>query len=155
MSVITDEEKKMHGLAAIWHILGQDRLHEKLQTRLEAHDYLMSHGLPFSAIKSLSGVIHIDLNKKSEEVFGLGYKTIQRRAQKHHLPWKEATMVFRIAEVVIQAIDAFGDRDKAVRWINKPCRALNNKTPVALINDDVGRGLVEDVLGQIKYGLYS
>lgn len=155
MNVTAEEREKSHGLAAIWHILGQDRLHDKYQTRLEAHDYLVTHGLPFTAIKSLSGVIRVDLYKDGEEVFGLGGKTIQRRALKHRLPTEEATMVFRFAEVVLQAIDAFDDREKAVRWMRKPCRALNNKIPLFLLHDDVGRGLVEDLLGQIKYGLYS
>ncbi len=155
MSVTIEEKNKIHGLAAIWHILGQDRLYGKVQTKLAAHDYLLAHGLPFTAIKSLSAIIHVDLKKEGKAVFGLGGKTIQRRALKHHLSTDEATMVFRFAEVVFQAIDAFGDREKAVRWMRKPCKALNNKTPLFLLQDDIGRGLVEDVLGQIRYGLYS
>ncbi len=149
------EKVKLHGLAATWHLLGQDRLYEKYQTRLAAFNYLNAHSLPFNAMKSLSGVVRVELRKEGTKVFGLEQRTILRRSKAARLPHEEASALFRIAEVVVKAIDAFDDQDKAIRWMRKPCRALENNVPLFLLRDDVGRGLVEDVLGQIKYGLYS
>jgi putative toxin-antitoxin system antitoxin component (TIGR02293 family) len=104
---------------------------------------------------ALSDAMHIDLSKEGSAVFGLEPRTIARRKQANKLEKGEAAMLFRIAEVVDKAIDAFDDRDKAVRWLQKPCRALSNKIPLHLMRDDIGRSLVEEVLGQIKFGLYS
>lgn len=154
MRVIKKLEES-YDLTGVCHILGQKRLCKRWQSRFDARNYLVSNGLPFNALKSLSAFVHTDLRKEGRVVFGLGEKTISRREKEHKLKFKEASMVFRMAEVVFQAVDAFDDKEKAVRWLNKPCRVLNNEIPLRLLHDDVGRGLVEDVLGQIKYGIYS
>jgi len=153
MATVADE--KEHGLSAVWLLLGQERLKRKYRTRLEAHDFLMEHGLPFKAMTALSGAMRIDLTKEGAAVFGLEPRTIARRKRANRLEKGEAAMLFRIAEVVDKAVDAFDDKDRAMRWLQKPCRALNNKAPLHLMRDDIGRSLVEEVLGQIKFGLYS
>lgn len=143
------------GMEAIWRILGQETSHSKHRTRLEVHDYLLNHRLPFEAIQNLSNVLNIDLFKNGPGVFGIGARTLARRRQSGRLLPQESIMVFLMAGAVVEAVDAFDDIDKAIRWFHKPCRSLRGNIPLYMLRDDLGRGLIGDVLGQIKYVLYS
>jgi putative toxin-antitoxin system antitoxin component (TIGR02293 family) len=48
----------------------------------------------------------------------------------------------------------FGDRDKAMIWLNSPCYALGNKVPMQLIDTTEGRELVLTTLGHIEHGIF-
>lgn len=88
-------------------------------------------------------------NKKKVEVF---HSPITSEESLAFLRSLGARKVDDFDNVISEAIDDF---EKAFRWLGKPCKALNNKTPLSLLNDDVGRKQVKEVLGQIKYGLFS
>jgi putative toxin-antitoxin system antitoxin component (TIGR02293 family) len=151
-------KESLPGISMVWIVLGykvKSGIVKKANTTYEVRNWLLHNNLPFKAVKSLSDTIKIDLRKDGKAVFGLGEKTIQRRESKRYMQDDESTMVFRIAEVVVKAIDAFDDKEKAVRWLHKPCIALNNEIPLYMLRDDLGRKLVEDVLAQIKYGIFS
>ena len=60
-----------------------------------------------------------------------------------------------LAPVLARAIEVFGNSEKATRWMERPNRALSQKTPVQMLSTPAGRKEVEELLGRIEYGVYS
>ena len=57
--------------------------------------------------------------------------------------------------VSAHAGEVFGNRRKALWWLSEPHPALNNQTPFAAIQPPEGLALVEDLLGQLQYGIFA
>jgi putative toxin-antitoxin system antitoxin component (TIGR02293 family) len=47
----------------------------------------------------------------------------------------------------------FGAADPAAAWLRRPNRSLQNEAPIRILDTDAGARQVEDVLGQIEYGV--
>jgi len=61
----------------------------------------------------------------------------------------------QIAEVIAKGSKVFGGRDRFLAWMNHPNKALNNKTPMSLLNSKFGTNMVLDELGRIEHGVFS
>lgn len=61
----------------------------------------------------------------------------------------------QIAEVIAKGSRVFEGRDKFLAWMNHPNQALNNQTPMSLLDSKFGRGMVLDELGRIEHGVFS
>jgi putative toxin-antitoxin system antitoxin component (TIGR02293 family) len=86
-------------------------------------------------------------------VVGISEKTISRKLQAHErLDVVEGDRTMRLAHVTLDAAQAFGDLDKAMRWLRKPNRVLAGEKPIELITTEPGAALVNQVLGTIEYG---
>lgn len=53
-----------------------------------------------------------------------------------------------------RAQEVFGDKDKALRWMGTPVRALNYATPISLLGSKEGAKAVLDVLTRVEHGVY-
>ncbi|MEA2785253.1 MAG: hypothetical protein QOF71_1357 [Candidatus Eremiobacteraeota bacterium] len=58
----------------------------------------------------------------------------------------------RIAAGTREAVQAFGDLEKAARWLRKPNGALGGAKPIELLATAHGTALVRQILGIIEYG---
>lgn len=59
-----------------------------------------------------------------------------------------------IVEVTARAIEVFGTREKALRWLKSPVRSLGDQTPLSLLNSPEGVAQVQDVLGRVEHGVW-
>jgi uncharacterized protein (DUF2384 family) len=59
-----------------------------------------------------------------------------------------------IVEVTARAMEVFGTREKALRWLNTPARSLGDRTPLSLLNTPVGVDQVQDTLGRAEHGVW-
>jgi uncharacterized protein (DUF2384 family) len=59
-----------------------------------------------------------------------------------------------IVEVTARAMEVFGTREKAVRWLNTPVRSLGDRTPLSLLGTPEGVVQVEDTLGRVEHGVW-
>jgi len=80
---------------------------------------------------------------------------LRKRANKQRLSSDESDRLARVARMMVRAEDAFGDRDKAHRWLARPNRALGSNRPFELLDSDAGSQSVEQVLGRIEHGVFS
>ena len=86
-------------------------------------------------------------------VVGISEKTISRKQQgRERLDIVEGDRTMRLAHVTLDAARAFGDLDKAMRWLRKPNRLLAGDKPIDLIATEPGAALVNQALGTIEYG---
>jgi putative toxin-antitoxin system antitoxin component (TIGR02293 family) len=54
-----------------------------------------------------------------------------------------------------QAVDFFGDIEKARAWLKHPQYGLGGAVPLDYAGPETGAREVENLLGQMKYGVYS
>jgi hypothetical protein len=59
-----------------------------------------------------------------------------------------------IVDVTARAIEVFGNREKALRWLKTPVRSLGDRTPISLLNSPDGITQVQDTLGQVEHGIW-
>jgi uncharacterized protein (DUF2384 family) len=59
-----------------------------------------------------------------------------------------------IIEVAARAMEVFGSREKALRWLNTPVRSLGNQRPLSLLNTPEGVAQVQDTLGRVEHGVW-
>ena len=79
----------------------------------------------------------------------------RRRGEKKALTVDEADRLLRVVRVVVGALEALGDSEKARVWLRTPNRALRGEVPIDLLATDIGARMVERVLGRIEHGVYS
>jgi RNA recognition motif-containing protein len=59
-----------------------------------------------------------------------------------------------IVSVTGRAIEVFGAREKAIRWLRTPLPSLSNRTPLSMLKTSDGIEQIEDVLGRIEQGVW-
>jgi hypothetical protein len=59
-----------------------------------------------------------------------------------------------IVEITARAMEVFGTREKALRWLNTPARLLGDRTPLSLIETPEGIAQVQDTLGRVEHGVW-
>jgi putative toxin-antitoxin system antitoxin component (TIGR02293 family) len=86
-------------------------------------------------------------------VVGVSEKTIWRKqSSREALDIVEGDRTMRLANITLEAAQAFGDLEKAMRWLRKPNRVLGLEKPLDLIATEPGVALVRRALGTIEYG---
>jgi putative toxin-antitoxin system antitoxin component (TIGR02293 family) len=66
----------------------------------------------------------------------------------------EPVGIGEVVEVVARALEVFGDRTKALRWLRTPIPSLGDATPQEMLEREGGIEQVEDVLGRIEHGVW-
>jgi putative toxin-antitoxin system antitoxin component (TIGR02293 family) len=82
----------------------------------------------------------------------LSPRSLQRRRAGGRLARHESDRLYRLARIVAVANEYLGDRERALRWLKRPNRALGGIAPVAAIDTELGARQVENILGRIAYG---
>lgn len=96
------------------------------------------------------------LSRREAEHIVIPRRTLAHRKQKgQRLTLEESDRLLRIARVSAQAEEAFGNRDKASRWLRKPNRILKNAVPLELLRTSTGTELVREELIRIQHGIYA
>lgn len=86
-------------------------------------------------------------------VVGVSEKTIWRKqSSREALDIVEGDRTMRLANITLEAAQAFGDLEKAMRWLRKPNRVLGLEKPLELIATEPGVALVRRTIGTIEYG---
>lgn len=59
----------------------------------------------------------------------------------------------RVKRVLSMAIETFGNRDKALVWLRRPCAPLDDEAPLRRLDTEEGARQVETLLGRIAHGI--
>lgn len=57
--------------------------------------------------------------------------------------------------VIALAKRVFGDPTKADRWLREPKQSLGGRTPLEIIDDEVGEQRVREMLYRIEHGMFA
>ena len=86
-------------------------------------------------------------------ILGVSERTVQRkRLHSERLSPTASDRLYRIDRIYDLAVDVFGDGSKAAQWLKRPSRALQNESPLRLLDTDAGTQQVEQELRQIQFG---
>jgi putative toxin-antitoxin system antitoxin component (TIGR02293 family) len=111
-------------------------------------------GLPYASFEALIDKLGL-AREEAAAALHLPQRTIARRKKEKKLQADESDRLLRLARVSAQAVATLGSEEKAVQWLRRPNRALGNRTPLDLIDNDIGTRQVEEVLGRIDHGNIS
>ena len=78
-----------------------------------------------------------------------------RKARKERLTPDESDKLVRLVRVYDLAVRVLGDKEKALYWLSEPKKRFDGRTPVQMLRTDLGGRMVEEVLGQILYGMFA
>ncbi len=114
-------------------------------------EILVERRLPVDSLRALAGQ-----GVEEAEIFALilPRRTLShRRAKGEPLSREESDRAVRLARLVALAEEVFGDEAKAARWLRRPKRRFDGRTPMDLLATEAGARLVEEMLYQIDYGM--
>jgi putative toxin-antitoxin system antitoxin component (TIGR02293 family) len=90
------------------------------------------------------------------DVMGIPRRTLARRKVEGRLKADESDKLLRLARVFGSALDLFsGNREAAVLWLTDINLALGKVTPLEIARTHLGAEEVENLVGQIQYGIIS
>jgi putative toxin-antitoxin system antitoxin component (TIGR02293 family) len=133
--------KEMGGKHALGRALGSDRdLREAIR-----------EGFPPAVVEELMRASGLTLKELASSL-DLSPRSLQRRRRSGRLARFESDRLYRLARIVAHAHQSLGDRERAMRWLKHPNRALGGLAPITAIDTELGARQVENVLGRIAYG---
>jgi putative toxin-antitoxin system antitoxin component (TIGR02293 family) len=112
---------------------------------------LVERRLPASAVRSL-----VASGLSDAEVYGLivPRRTLaHRRAKREPLSREESDKAVRVARITSLAEQTFGESDRAWRWMRKPKRRFQGRTPIEMLATEAGARLVEEMIHQVDDGV--
>ena len=112
---------------------------------------LVERRLPATAIRTL-----VRGGLSDAEVYRLivPRRTLAHRlAKQQPLSNEESDKAVRVARITTMAERAFSDPEKAWRWLRKPKRRFEGRTPIEMLSTEAGARLVEETIIQFEYGM--
>ncbi|HEU0208422.1 MAG TPA: antitoxin Xre/MbcA/ParS toxin-binding domain-containing protein [Candidatus Udaeobacter sp.] len=111
-------------------------------------------GLRFSELKTLQDTLDLPFEKLAAKLC-ISRSTLQRRKAAGRLSPDESDKVVRFTRLLQQATELFGNVEKARAWLKHPQFGLGGAVPLDYAATETGAREVEDLLGRMKYGVYS
>ncbi len=93
--------------------------------------------------------------KDLAEMVSVSLRTLQRYDDSRKLAPLVSENMIMITEVIRLGLEVFEDKDIFTKWLNSPNKALNQKNPIDLLKFRSGSNLVQNLLGQIQYGIVA
>ncbi len=142
-------------------ILAEPTLLERIQTvlglaALRSEDELLErieNRLPVNVIAALRehGVSDAEIHR-----LVIPRRTLAHRKARHEpLTCEESDRAVRLARITALTERVFGDQDKAWHWLHQPKRRFASRTPLEMMGTETGARLVEEMLYQVDYGVFS
>jgi len=111
-------------------------------------------GLSFKTLESLSRASGI-LVSELASIIEIPNRTLARRKAAGRLARDESERLLRISSIFEKAVQLFnGDVTEAVAWLRRPRRALADHTPLVYSGTELGAREVENLIGQLEYGVF-
>jgi putative toxin-antitoxin system antitoxin component (TIGR02293 family) len=111
-------------------------------------------GLSFKTLESLSRASCISVPELAS-IIEIPDRTLARRKIAGRLARDESERLLRICSIFEKAVELFnGDVREAVAWLRRPRRALADHTALAYSGTELGAREVENLIGQLEYGVF-
>lgn len=112
-------------------------------------------GLPFAALENLIRAIGAS-QKEIADVVGIPATTLVRRRSSGRLTPTESDHVVRVARLAAMASGLMaGDTYAARRWLTTSHPRLGDESPLRRASTETGGREVEQLIGQLRHGIFS
>lgn len=127
-----------------------------VQSKLDVHDAI-EQGLSATALVHLQRNVETLKPVDIGQVIGMGAHAMQQRAQRldAQLSREQGSRAWKFEEILTTATETFGSQSEAERWLSTPAMALNQRRPIDLLASSAGTELVEELLGRLRYGVFT
>ncbi|MGH9454015.1 MAG: type II RES/Xre toxin-antitoxin system antitoxin [Terriglobia bacterium] len=136
--------------AVVEELGGEPVLGRSLRTTTDL-EAAIREGFPQTVVEEVRRGAGLTLKELATSL-DLSARSLQRRRREGRLARYESDRVYRLARIVALAKHYLGDEEAAVRWLKRSNRALGGRTPLALVDTELGARTVENILGRIAYG---
>lgn len=121
----------------------------------ELHHFV-SEGLPAAVIQRLENALQLTATE-SARLLAISPSSRKRLklAPRRRLDTAASDRVMRLASTIAEAMEVFGDKDKAIGWFKARSVALGGASPLDLMTSDPGAQLVREELDRIRYGHWA
>ncbi len=108
-------------------------------------------GTEAGRVASLLGIA----DKEMARLLNQSVATFHRQAKAGRLDAATSERLLLLSRLAGYGATVFQDQGKFTRWLRRPLRVLENRSPLDLMDSPTGVQLVEDILGRIEYGVFS
>lgn len=109
-------------------------------------------GLPYQFGEALQDALGLN-SRELAVLTGMSERTLANRKRSGSFTASESDHLIRITRVYTRTLEFFGSAPQAVTWLKKPALALDDRTPLSLLDTEVGAEAVLRLLGQLEYGV--
>ncbi len=136
--------------AVIEELGGERTLGRRLSSDRDLREAILE-GFRYAVVEKLMRSSGLTL-KELASALDLSPRSLQRRRSSGRMARYESDRIYRLARIVAIANEYLGDRERGLRWLKHPNRALGGIVPLAVIDTELGAREVEKILGRIAYG---
>lgn len=112
---------------------------------------LVEKRLPAASIQSL---VRSGLSDSEVYLLIIPRRTLAHRvARREPLSKEETDRAVRVARITAMAEQVFGEAERAWRWLRKPKRQFEGKTPIEMLASEAGARIVEETIARIDDGI--
>ncbi|MBK3824225.1 DUF2384 domain-containing protein [Paraburkholderia aspalathi] len=115
---------------------------------------VVRHGISSRALDAMLKSIGLS-QAELAQALDIPERTLARRKREGVLSREESAKLLRLARVAARAAEVFDDLDLALAWLKTPVAALEDATPLSLVDTDIGTDSVMDTLGRIEHGVFA
>ncbi len=110
-------------------------------------------GLPFESFTTLRDTLELSTDELAQ-LLGIPRRTLTKRQKDGIFTRSESNALSRVARIYREAVSFFENEERALRWLKTPLPALDNRTPLSLLDTDPGAEAVSILLRQLAWGIY-
>ena len=141
-------------LVAVEKILGGKKiLHKQIKNRMDLIE-LSRIGISKNALLHLAKYLNITMHQIAD-CLSIAERTVQRYSPETRFKRVVSEQILHIAEVAAKGSEVFQGREKFLKWLNFPNKALGEKTPISLLDSTFGADMIMEELGRIEHGLFA
>lgn len=111
-------------------------------------------GLPYAAFEEFLATLEVR-SQDLADLLGVAARTLARRKTARHLSPIESDRLYRVAHIAHLAAETLGSLERARAWLHQGNRALGGHSPISLLDTEIGKQRVENLLLQIDHGIHS
>jgi putative toxin-antitoxin system antitoxin component (TIGR02293 family) len=132
----------------------KSRASARMLSRLHLSLESVEAGVPVDTMTSFVSESGVELKDIYDVV--IPARTLKhRRSRREALSSDESDKLARLVRVFDHAVTVFGDAEHARDWLGKPKKRFDQRTPMQMLRTDLGGRMVEEMLGQIEYGMFA
>ena len=141
----------------LWHNVFMDHAavsRAPLLTSLQVDLKTVEAGVPVATLASFVSSSGLEFSELYDVV--IPARTLKhRKARRETLSRDESDKLARLIRIYDQAVRALGEKEKALHWLRKPLRRFAGRTPLEMLRTEFGARMVEEMLGQVDYGMFA
>jgi putative toxin-antitoxin system antitoxin component (TIGR02293 family) len=115
---------------------------------------LARKGISKKSLTALAKQISLTLEEVAD-VLHISERTLQRYTPATLVKTEYADRAIELARLYERGVEVLGSNKAFNSWMRNPNRALNDETPLNLLDTSIGFTMVLDILGRIEHGILS